>query len=109
MRIASVIAIAILSATAAHAQSKEQAISHERTVTVTRPEAPGTTNYVVYRSIKHPAIAYSGALVQAIKSRRPLQLINPFAPRAYGSAAGNSSQDPITGQADGFRLFTVSF
>ncbi len=108
MRIASVIAIMILGASAAQAQSKEQATSRFGTVTPGRAESRPTTN-IVYRSVRNPTITYSGAVGQALKTRRPLQLINPFAPAAYGSGVGNTSHDPATGVADGFRLFTVGF
>ena len=109
MRVASVIAVLVLGAGAAYAQSKEQATSHFGTVPAPRPETRAATTNVVYRSVRNPNVAYSGALVQAIKSRRPLQLLNPFAPLSYGSALGNTSQEPATGRADGLRIFTVAF
>jgi hypothetical protein len=109
MRVSSVIVLILLSAGAAFAQSKAQAVSRPATVAVARADTRlGATN-VVYRSVRNPNVAYSGALVQAIKSRRPLQLINPFAPASYGSGPANTSYDPATGQADGARLFTISF
>ncbi len=108
MRLASVIALLVLSAGAGHAQSKEQATGHFGTVAPARAEVRTTTN-IVYRSIRHPSISVGGPLAQAIRTRRPLQLINPFAPASYGSALGNTSHDPLTGQADGFKIFSVGF
>ncbi len=108
MRIASVIAIMVLGASAAQAQSKEQATSRFGTVTPGRAESRTTTN-IVYRSVRNPTITYGGAVGQALKTRRPLQLINPFAPASYGSAMGNTSHDPLTGQADGLKIFSIGF
>ena len=109
MRVSSVIALMVLSAGVAFAQSKEQVVGRVGTVAVSRPDARTASTNIVYRSIRNPNVAYSGALVQAIKTRRPLQLLNPFAPASYGSGPANTSYDPATGRADGARIFTVSF
>ena len=55
-----------------------------------------------------PNVAFSGALVQATRVN-PLQLINPIAPRRLGDGYNNLSYNPVTGQAQGIRLFTISF
>jgi hypothetical protein len=47
--------------------------------------------------------------VEAIKTDHPLQLFNPLASGAYGSAHDNTIQDPGTGKARGWKLFSIQF
>src|SRR4051794_19744669 len=49
----------------------------------------------------------SGALVKAAQARNPAQLINPRAPKQYGTGWDNVSFDPITGHAQGIKLFAI--
>jgi hypothetical protein len=41
--------------------------------------------------------------------RNPLKLIDPRAPREMGDGYDNVSRDPVTGRAEGIRLFTITF
>lgn len=52
---------------------------------------------------------YGGPLVAAVKTKKPFQLINPFAPRKYGDGTENLNYDPVTGQVRGVNLLTVEF
>jgi hypothetical protein len=46
----------------------------------------------------------------AIRTHRPIQLINPFAPVRYGSGQEHASQDPKDpGKPKGVVLFAWSF
>ena len=54
-------------------------------------------------------IAYSGIAVAAFKTDNLLQLFNPFAPAKYGSALDNTIEDPKTGKARGWKLFSIRF
>lgn len=54
-------------------------------------------------------VAYSGIAVQAVKTRHPLQLLNPAAPAKYGSAEDNTLRDPITGRASGLKILSLRF
>ena len=51
----------------------------------------------------------SGVAVQATRVRNPLRLLDPRAPREMGDGNENVSRDPITGKAEGIRIFTISF
>lgn len=51
----------------------------------------------------------SGVAAQAVRVRNPLRLIDPRAPRELGDGNDNVSRDPVTGQAQGIRVFTISF
>ena len=51
----------------------------------------------------------SGVAVQTAKTRNPLQLINPLAPAAYGSAGDNLAWNPATGAPAGIKIFAVQF
>jgi len=59
--------------------------------------------------IKRGTVAYSGVVVQAVKSKQPWQLVNPFAPAECGSGYQNNDQDIITHQSNGIRLFSIHF
>jgi hypothetical protein len=54
---------------------------------------------------------FSGVAVQLIKTDNPLQLINPFAPKEYGSGEDTlvADRDPVTGNHTGLKFFSVSF
>lgn len=52
---------------------------------------------------------YSGIAVEAVKKRRPLQLINPLAPPEYGSPEDNVARDPINRRATGLKIFAIRF
>ena len=51
----------------------------------------------------------SGVFVQAARVRNPAQLINPRAPMRYGNGYDNVSIDPISGRAQGIKLFVINF
>ena len=51
----------------------------------------------------------SGAIPKAVRTPNPLKLIDPRAPREMGDGYDNVSRDPVTGRAEGIRLFTVTF
>jgi hypothetical protein len=51
---------------------------------------------------------YSGIMVQVIKAKNPLQLLNPVAPAEYGSAWDNLEQFTISGSG-ALKLFSFSF
>jgi hypothetical protein len=59
--------------------------------------------------IVHGKISYSGIAVEVLKTGRPLQLINPFAPAKYGSPGDNVLRDPITKKVRGWKLFSINF
>ncbi len=51
---------------------------------------------------------YSGIAVEIAKMPNPLQLLNPFAPEAYGSAEINLVRDP-SGHPSGLKFFSLQF
>jgi hypothetical protein len=54
-------------------------------------------------------VTYSGIAVQALKTRKPLQLINPAAPPQYGSPEDNVLRNPVSGEVSGWKLFSIRF
>ena len=54
-------------------------------------------------------VAYSGIVVEAIKTDNLLQLFNPFAPAKYGSAEDNTLDDVATGKPRAWKLFSIRF
>ena len=55
------------------------------------------------------SVAYSGIVVQVLKTDNLLQLLNPLAPAKYGSAEDNVLRDSITGKVSGWKLFSIRF
>ena len=51
----------------------------------------------------------TGVVPMALKSRNPLQLINPLAPAAYGKGFDNTTEDPHTGRRKGISIFGIKF
>jgi hypothetical protein len=54
-------------------------------------------------------VAFSGIAVSAFKADNLVQLFNPFAPAKYGSALDNAVQDPGTGKARAWKVFSIQF
>ncbi len=54
-------------------------------------------------------LTLSGILVEAVKTRHPLQLLNPLAPAEYGSSADNVVFNPINGKVVGLKIFAIRF
>ena len=102
--LAVVSAACLFSASALHAQTTtttRTTISKGRTFT-TRPR----TAPVVTLSPRT-----DGVVPRAIRSGQPLQMINPFAPAAYGSGQENARHEPNDPYArpQGIKLATVEF
>lgn len=70
---------------------------------------PAFSQGVKPNEIKKANVTYSGVAVQVVKTRNPLQLINPAAPARYGSAEDNTLRDPVTGLASGWKIFSIRF
>jgi hypothetical protein len=109
MRSMIILGVAALAIATAHAQVKGQTVTRANSLTAPKSELQVTTTNNVYRSLKNPNITYSGVVVQAVKSRNPLQLINPLAPANQGSSEANTVRDPITGRSEGLKLFSIAF
>lgn len=52
---------------------------------------------------------YSGILVQVIKAKDPLQLLNPLAPAQYGSGWDNMEMLPTSAKGPRLKFFSISF
>jgi hypothetical protein len=55
------------------------------------------------------SVAYSGIVVQVLKTDNLFQLLNPLAPAKYGSAENNTLRDSVTGRVSGWKLFSIRF
>ena len=52
----------------------------------------------------------SGVIPRAIRGGNPLQMLNPFAPAKYGTAADNVSVDPeVPGKVNGVKFVSIPF
>ena len=51
----------------------------------------------------------NGIIVEVVKTRNPLELINPAAPVEYGRAEDNTVRDPIDRKVTGLKLFSIEF
>ena len=67
------------------------------------------TPVVAYDTIVGERVAYSGIAIQLFRAPQPLQLLNPWAPKAYGPSEQNLVFDPITKRPAGLRFFAISF
>ena len=67
------------------------------------PQQPSRPN-----EIKLGKLSLSGIAVEVVKTRNPLQLINPAPPPEYG-AEDNLARDPISGRPCGLKLFSLRF
>ena len=54
-------------------------------------------------------VAYTGIGVQLVQAEQPLQLLNPLAPKSYGTGEQNVILDMFTEQPVGLRLFSINF
>ena len=67
------------------------------------------TPTVSYDKIIGERVVYSGIAIQLFRAPNPLQLINPWAPKAYGPSEQNLVTDPVTKQPAGLRFFSINF
>jgi hypothetical protein len=51
---------------------------------------------------------YNGSIVEMVKTRQPLEMINPAAPPEYGTAEDNTVID-FSGRGTGLKLFAIQF
>ncbi len=54
-------------------------------------------------------LLYSGVAVEAVKTRRPWQLVNPLSPAKYGTPEDNVARDPINGRVSGLKFLAIHF
>jgi hypothetical protein len=62
-----------------------------------------------YNTIIGDRVSYAGIAVQLFRAPQPLQLLNPWAPKAYGPSEQNLVFDPVTGRPAGLKFFAISF
>ncbi|HEV2393911.1 MAG TPA: hypothetical protein VG146_16280 [Verrucomicrobiae bacterium] len=109
------ILIALIAGCAAHAQdtnarpAKVQAQMQKPAPIIQKPTATLILQQPKANQIIKGKITYSGAVVEAIKTRRPLELFNPFAPPEYGSPEDNVERDSINRRVSGLKLFAIHF
>lgn len=78
-----------------------QSGKHEFLLELPRPAKPN--------EILKGGVSYSGSAVEIVKTKRPLQLLNPLAGPQYGSAEDNVARDPINGRVTGLKVFQIRF
>jgi hypothetical protein len=68
------------------------------------------------KNVKRPAPAppvykenVQGAIPRGVRGGNPLQMLNPWAPPKYGTAAQSVVFDPDTGKWRGIKLFEIVF
>ena len=54
-------------------------------------------------------VAYTGIGMQLIQAEQALQLLNPLAPKSYGTGEQNVIFDLFTKQPAGLKLFSIDF
>ena len=64
---------------------------------------------ISYDKIFGERVVYSGMSIQLIRAPNPIQLINPWAPKAYGPSDQNLAIDPVSKRAAGLKFFAISF
>jgi len=62
-------------------------------------------------TVKPSPVELNGVVVQTYKAKKPLQMINPLAPKEYGNGVQNLSRDPNDPRADpqGFVLLGLQW
>jgi hypothetical protein len=54
-------------------------------------------------------VSYTGIAMQLIRAEHPLQLLNPLAPKGYGTGEQNVIFDMVTKQPVGLKLLSFNF
>jgi len=119
----------VLAATSAYAQAPAQAQVQPTNAPPTNPQ-PAHANQSLLTRTSGPGklvlpsleletgkpneivagkLTYSGIVVQAIKAKNPLQLLNPAAPARYGSGQDNVANYPFSGTGPLLKLFSIDF
>lgn len=109
MRIISVLVLALAALTAnAQTESTAPALESQLTRHISR-EISRLSIEAKANEIASGQLTYGGIAVQLLKTRNPLQLVNPAAPAKYGSAENNAMRDPIRGRVFGLKIFSIEF
>jgi hypothetical protein len=109
-RMLSLIVLAVAAATAcAQTPTRQRAERPAGTNQVASPsvERPLTTSAIQPAAPPHANAVFGGPVANMIRSPKPWQMINPFAPREYGDGTENLSFNPHTGEADGVVLLSI--
>ena len=87
------IACASLTSTTGSAEDLQSKQDKPSDAELKKSQRAAKSTYTIYEPnrIDRHGVVYRGTVPQAIKSRNPLQLINPFAPMEYGHGAQNIS------------------
>jgi hypothetical protein len=95
---------ALMACDQASAVTSQHARSHSTTLVQRRHSVQS------HRPAAEAGPQVTGVIARAIRSRNPLQMLNPFAPAKYGTAEENAVLDPdVPGRGDGIKLLSVSF
>jgi hypothetical protein len=81
------------------------------TTELTRPFAPANLAPLEPKpnELQFGNVRASGIAIEAVKTGKPLSLINPFNPPTNSSAEDNVVRDPFTGKFNGWGVFTIHF
>ncbi|MEO8207220.1 MAG: hypothetical protein ABI615_13650 [Chthoniobacterales bacterium] len=103
------ILIGFLTILAASALQAQQPLPPVQTQTGELVAPKKTKTQVIQEKVivKPPPVKMDGILSQIFTSPAPIQMINPLAPKKYGSGDQNLSIDPFTGNPEGFILFGI--
>lgn len=83
----------------------------KNSASVSRP----TESSPLRQSTNNPAqiqgkkFTFGGIFVKCAKTDKPLQLLNPAAPKKYGNGEDIVYHDPMTGKPSGWKLFSISW
>jgi hypothetical protein len=109
MRIISILVLALAALTAnAKSESTTPALESHLTAHLDR-EISLSAMEAKPNEIVSGHTTYSGIAVELLKTRNPLQLVNPAAPAKYGSPEDNVLRDPISGRVSGWKIFSIGF
>ncbi len=93
--------------------AQEPVVQGELTTTTTTTAATGQIQKQLEKSKRPqaaPLVPTEGVIQQAIKTRQPLQMVNPAAPARFGSGHEHASHDPKNpGKPKGIVLWSFAF
>lgn len=87
--------------------AQEEAL--EADIVVRARETPLALREDKPNQIQGRKLSYSGVPIFVLRTRHPLQLINPAAPARYGDAEDNVVRDPVTRRVSGLKFFCIKF
>jgi hypothetical protein len=92
-----------------NAPAPPKSVSFETLIARAAKQSPPVLQPLKPNEVMAGKYKLSGSIVEAVKTGKPAELLNPAAPPQFGSAEDNLVRNPANGKMSGLKLFAIQF